>query len=129
MGESKTESSSDSKSEEPEGTWKQFLGCLGIFIGIPALLVGMVLLLMRMTGGGEEFARMPLGKFHLYTFVGSWPWCFGLAWLGMVLGDKWDSDPRVKAAFHSADALILGVIVLLAAAFVWHRLRGHKRRA
>ena len=61
MGESKTESSSDSKSEEPEGTWKQFLGCLGIFIGIPALLVGMVLLLMRMTGGGEELARMPLG--------------------------------------------------------------------
>src|SRR5215471_18178473 len=24
-------------------------------------------------------ARMPRLRFHLYTFAGSWPWCFGLA--------------------------------------------------
>ncbi|MBA4049111.1 MAG: alkaline phosphatase, partial [Sphingomonas sp.] len=60
-------------------------------------------------------------------FVGSWPWCFGLAWLGMVLGEKWDSDPRVKAAFHSADALIGVVLVAGAVWFVWHRLRGAKQ--
>ncbi|MBY0283650.1 MAG: DedA family protein [Sphingomonas sp.] len=72
-------------------------------------------------------ARMPLVPFHIYTFVGSWPWCFGLAWLGMVLGEKWDSDPRVKAAFHSADALIGVVLVAGVVWFVWHRLRGKKR--
>ena len=34
-------------------------------------------------------ARMPRGRFHIYTFLGSWPWCFGLAWLGMKLGENW----------------------------------------
>src|SRR5262249_8382603 len=28
-------------------------------------------------------ARMPRLRFHLYTFAGSWPWCFALAWVGM----------------------------------------------
>jgi hypothetical protein len=56
---------------------------------------------------------MKLVPFHVYTFLGSWPWCFGLAWVGMTLGEKWDSDPRLKAAFHSADALIGVVLVAL----------------
>ncbi len=34
-------------------------------------------------------ARMPRGRFHLYTFLGSWPWCLGLAYLGMKLGENW----------------------------------------
>jgi len=28
-------------------------------------------------------ARMPRRKFHIYTFLGSWPWCFALAYFGM----------------------------------------------
>ena len=68
-------------------------------------------------------ARMPLGRFHLYTFLGSWPWCFALAWVGMKLGAKWDSDPRVKAAFHQADAVIVGVIVVAGGLFLYTRLR------
>src|SRR5580765_5226726 len=35
-------------------------------------------------------ARMPMGKFQIYTFLGSWPWCFGLGYIGMVLGARWD---------------------------------------
>jgi membrane protein DedA with SNARE-associated domain len=68
-------------------------------------------------------ARMPLLRFHLYTFIGSWPWCFALAWVGMKLGKAWDTDPRLKHVLHSADAVI-GVIVLAGIAwFVWHKLR------
>ncbi|HEY8670753.1 MAG TPA: DedA family protein, partial [Terriglobales bacterium] len=26
-------------------------------------------------------ARMPLWRFHIYTFLGSWPWCFALAYV------------------------------------------------
>ncbi len=33
-------------------------------------------------------ARMPQLRFHLYTFIGSWPWCFALAYVGMKLGEK-----------------------------------------
>lgn len=96
--------------------------------GNMAVLIGRLLPAIRsFIAFPAGVARMPLVPFHIYTFVGSWPWCFGLAWLGMVLGEKWDSDPRVKAAFHSADALIGVLLVAGVVWFVWHRLRGKKR--
>ncbi|OYY92016.1 MAG: alkaline phosphatase [Sphingomonas sp. 28-66-16] len=93
-----------------------------------AVLIGRLLPVVRsFIAFPAGVARMPLFQFHLYTFLGSWPWCFGLAWVGMVLGDKWNSDPRVKAAFHSAD-LVIGVLMIAAAAFyVWHKLKGLKQ--
>ena len=61
-------------------------------------------------------ARMPRGKFHIYTFVGSWPWCFGLAYLGMKLGETWRS---LGQYFHKFD-VVIGVLLLGAFAwFVW----------
>src|SRR5438067_2998239 len=61
-------------------------------------------------------ARMPQGRFHLYTFVGSFPWCLGLAFVGMKLGERWDKDPRLKIWFHRFDVIIVLVIVALS---VW----------
>jgi membrane protein DedA with SNARE-associated domain len=58
-------------------------------------------------------ARMPRGKFHAYTFLGSWPWCFVLAWLGMKLGENWRSLGKY---FHQFDTVI-GVFLL--AGIVW----------
>jgi len=66
-------------------------------------------------------------KFIVYTFVGSFPWCLGLAWVGMKLGEQWNSDPRFKAWFHSFDLVIGVAIVLAVAAFVWHKLRSARR--
>ena len=68
-------------------------------------------------------ARMPMLKFQIYTFVGSWPWCFGLAYVGMVLGARWDSDPELRRLFHESDALILLVLIAGFAWFVWSRWR------
>jgi membrane protein DedA with SNARE-associated domain len=94
-----------------------------------AVLIGRLLPVIRsFIAFPAGVARMPLVPFHIYTFIGSWPWCFGLAWLGMVLGDKWNSDPRVKAAFHSADAAIAVVLVAAVAFYIWHRVRGLKRK-
>ncbi len=73
-------------------------------------------------------ARMPRGRFHLYTFVGSWPWCLGLAWVGLKLGERWDTDPRLKTWFHRFDAVIGGIIVLAVVAFVWSRWKHRIRR-
>jgi len=73
-------------------------------------------------------ARMPLFRFHLYTFVGSWPWCWVLAWVGMKLGEQWNSDPRLKAAFHSLDIIIVGAVLAGGAWFVWHKI-GKVRQA
>jgi membrane protein DedA with SNARE-associated domain len=68
-------------------------------------------------------ARMPRLKFHIYTFVGSWPWCFALAYIGMRLGEQWDKDPRLKMWFHRLDALILGVIIVAVIYFVWSHMQ------
>ena len=69
-------------------------------------------------------ARMPRGKFHFYTFLGSWPWCFGLGYLGMKLGENWRN---LSQYFHRFDAVI-GVLLLAGLAYFlyshWqHRIR------
>ena len=94
-----------------------------------AVLIGRLLPVIRsFIAFPAGVARMRLVPFHVYTFIGSWPWCFGLAWVGMKLGDKWNSDPRVKAAFHRADLAIGLVLVALVAFYIWHRVRGLKAR-
>ena len=69
-------------------------------------------------------AHMPRVRFHLYTFLGSWPWCYGLAYLGMKAGENWH---YLGKYFHRFDAVIGAVIVAGLAWFVWthwkHRLR------
>jgi membrane protein DedA with SNARE-associated domain len=72
-------------------------------------------------------AKMPQLRFHLYTFAGSWPWCFGLAYVGMKLGEKWHTDPRFYQAFHRFHlsveiALLVGIVW-----FVWSHLNRGKR--
>src|SRR5947199_7842973 len=66
-------------------------------------------------------ARMPRLRFHVYTFLGSWPWCLALAWVGMKLGEQWRKDTRLAHWLHRLDALI---ILLIVAAIVWF-VRSH----
>lgn len=61
-------------------------------------------------------AKMSQLRFHLYTFIGSWPWCFALAYAGMKLGEKWHTDPRFEQLFHR---LHLAMELVLLAAIVW----------
>ena len=70
-------------------------------------------------------AKMPQLRFHIYTFVGSWPWCFALAYAGMKLGEKWHTDPRFYEAFHRFH---LGVEIALVAGIVWF-VWSHMNRA
>ena len=72
-------------------------------------------------------ARMPRVRFHVYTFLGSWPWCLGLAWVGLKLGEQWDKDPRLKMWFHRFDAVIGGLIIVAVIAFFWMRWKGRIR--
>lgn len=72
-------------------------------------------------------ARMNQPKFHFYTFIGSWPWCLGLAYVGMKLGQQWDTDPRLRIWFHRFDAVILAVILIGIVVFVWSRWQGRIR--
>jgi membrane protein DedA with SNARE-associated domain len=67
-------------------------------------------------------SRMEMKRFILYTFTGSLPWCLGLAYVGMVMGEKW---PILREYFHKFDLLIGAVIV---AAIVWYVRRHLKHR-
>lgn len=65
-------------------------------------------------------ARMAMGKFLIYTFVGSLIWCWGLAWIGQRLGEHWDT---LGTYFHRFDALIVILILAGAAWWVWRHIR------
>jgi len=68
-------------------------------------------------------SRMPMGKFLVYTFVGSYPWCWALAWAGMWLGEAWHTDPRFKALYRQAEVFVVVGGVALVAWFVWHKVK------
>lgn len=65
-------------------------------------------------------ARMEMKRFISYTFAGSLPWCLGLAYVGMVMGEKW---PTLRVYFHKFDLLIGAVLI---AGIVWY-VRRHLR--
>lgn len=103
-----------------ENFFKRY-GSVAVFVG---RLLPVVRTFIALPAG---FARMSMWKFQLYTFVGSLIWCFALAWLGQQLGNQWNTNPAVKAAFHNADIVIVVLVVLGVAWFLWSRLR--QRRA
>ena len=70
-------------------------------------------------------ARMNQVKFQIYTFLGSWPWCFALAYIGAKLGERWQSDPTLRDALHRFDAVI---VVLILAGIAWYVWRHWKHR-
>ena len=67
-------------------------------------------------------ARMEMKRFIAYTFAGSLPWCLGLAYIGMVMGERW---PVLREYFHKFDLLIGAAI---AAGIVWYVRRHLKHR-
>jgi membrane protein DedA with SNARE-associated domain len=62
-------------------------------------------------------AKMDFKKFVFYSFVGSVPWTFMLAYVGYWLGPKWES---IKGVFRGLDVV---VIVALIAIFVYYVYR------
>ena len=65
-------------------------------------------------------ARMNFLRFNIYTFLGSLPWCFVLAYAGLKLGARWTI---LRDYFHRFDTLIAVVIL---AGLVWF-VRTHWR--
>lgn len=64
-------------------------------------------------------AKMPQIRFHIYTFVGSWPWCFALAYVGMKLGERWRTDPKFHEWFHRFHLVVEIALVAGVIWFVW----------
>ena len=93
--------------------------------GSLAVLIGRLLPVIRsFIAFPAGMARMNQAKFHIYTFVGSWPWCFALALVGDRLGMAWRTDPRLGEVLHKLDTVVVVAILAAAAFYVWHRVRG-----
>lgn len=72
-------------------------------------------------------ARMNWTKFHIYTFIGSLPWCYGLGYVGQRLGlELLDEHSPLKQFMHKFDAVIGAVIVVAAVLFIRSRLKALK---
>ena len=94
--------------------------------GSIAVLIGRMLPIVRtFIAFPAGVAKMNQVRFHVYTFIGSWPWCYALAYVGMKLGDEWNTDPRFKAIFHRFH---LGVELVIIAGFLWFVISHWKNR-
>ncbi|HJT19647.1 MAG TPA: DedA family protein [Nitrospira sp.] len=61
-------------------------------------------------------ARMNFPRFVLFTFIGALPWCYLLAYIGVIMGEEWE---RLRDYFHRFD-LVVGLFLALAAGyFLW----------
>ncbi len=92
---------------EKSGSWVIFasrlLPVVRTFISLPA-----------------GIARMHFIKFSIYTFIGSFIWCAGLAYGGYKLGEHWE---QIRILMRPFDPLIGIVIIALIAFYIYRRLR------
>jgi membrane protein DedA with SNARE-associated domain len=66
-------------------------------------------------------AKMNFNKFVIYSFIGSLPWCWFLAYVGKKLGDNWNT---LGVYFHKFDAAIVIVILVF---IIWY-IRRHLKQ-
>jgi membrane protein DedA with SNARE-associated domain len=71
-------------------------------------------------------ARMNSLRFHIYTFLGSLPWCWALAYAGLKLGGRW---PILREYFHRFDTALVALIAVGGAWFLYHRWKNRLRAA
>jgi membrane protein DedA with SNARE-associated domain len=72
----------------------RLLPIIRTFISLPAGIIG-----------------MDFKKFSFYSFVGSVPWCFALAYAGVILGDNWS---LLEKYWIYLDILtVIGIIVVV----------------
>ncbi len=65
-------------------------------------------------------ARMPFGRFTLYTVLGCLPWTFALAGLGYALGENWTA---VEAILQPIAWAIVAIVLVAGVWWVSHRYR------
>ena len=64
-------------------------------------------------------ARMPFGRFVVYTALGSLPWSLALVFAGKSLGDNWEA---VRTVLQKFDFLIVAIIVVAVVYYVYRHL-------
>lgn len=74
-------------------------------------------------------SRMNFPQFLLFTLLGSLPWTFALAALGVAFGDTFEKMlTEMTTVFHGLD-IVIGVLLLAAIGFYIYRHVRHSREA
>jgi membrane protein DedA with SNARE-associated domain len=99
---------------EKSEAWFQKRGASAVFI---ARLLPVVRTFISLPAG---IARMPFVPFITLSFVGSLPWCYALAVVGVKFANNLDA---LKKYFHGADALIVLILAVPFALWLKHHLK------
>lgn len=66
-------------------------------------------------------AGMEIKRFIIYSFIGSLPWCYALAYIGQKLGENWNT---LGTYFHKFD-IAIGILII--GAGIWWVRRHFKK--
>ena len=69
-------------------------------------------------------AKMPFLKFCVYTFLGSFLWCFLLAYVGTEVGNNLSV---LTPIFRSFEVVIILVLVILLVLYIWRHIRNDRK--
>lgn len=69
-------------------------------------------------------SKMPFVKFCIYTFLGSFPFCLLLAYVGTILGDNLT---KLGNVFHGLDAVVGVALVVLIALYIWRHVSNDRK--
>jgi membrane protein DedA with SNARE-associated domain len=92
-----------------------------------AVLLGRILPVVRsFISIPAGVVRAPLGRYTLFTLVGSAIWCFAFAGIGLGVGTGWE---RFHQRFQWADYVFVGILVLAVLLLAVRLLRPRRRPA
>ena len=65
-------------------------------------------------------ARMNMTRFIVYTFVGSFIWCWALGYIGMKAGENWE---QLSVYFHQSHYVIIAAGLAFVGWYVWNHFK------
>jgi membrane protein DedA with SNARE-associated domain len=79
----------------------------------------MVPIIRSLVSFAAGVAHMRLGRFIVFTFLGSLPWTLLLVVAGMVMGANWEEIGGILKRF---EYLVLAILIVIALLWVWFRI-------
>jgi membrane protein DedA with SNARE-associated domain len=94
--------------------WFQKNGDWAIFVG---RLMPVIRTFISLPAG---IAKMRIGKFLIYTFVGSFIWCTALSFAGYLLGTNWE---KIRAVMRPFDPAIVAIVIILIGLYIYRHIK------
>jgi len=91
-----------------------------------AFLGRMVPIIRSLVSFAAGVSHMSLGRFTVFTFLGSLPWTAALVFAGVTLGANWEAIGAWLKRFEYA---VLAVLIVIALVWIWIRIIKPRRAA